>query len=157
MLFYNHQHSTAAPSNHRAWTVCDIMMNIIGLPSSWRLLKLCLENDLNVTRFSISVRNYPIISMPCIKHLVATNNGTNPTRSIKSTTIGQRLFIRRFTEAGSYHLHMEPLSREHRDTQTDKDTEPIIYRSQQCDARSGLIRVNKIKGVVTVYNKTVKR
>ena len=33
---------------------------------------------------------------------------------------------------------MEPLSREHRDTSTDKGTDPIIYRSQQCDTRSGV-------------------
>ena len=37
---------------------------------------------------------------------------------------------------------------------TDKDTDPMIYRSQQCDTRSGL-RAGKIKGVVTVYNKTI--
>ena len=36
-----------------------------------------------------------------------------------------------------------------------KDIEPIIYRSQQCDTRSGL-RACKIKGVVTVYNKTIQ-
>ena len=50
---------------------------------------------------------------------------------------------------------MEPLSREHRDTHTEKDTEPIIYRSQPCDTRSGLT-ADKIKGVVTVYNKTIQ-
>ena len=50
-------------------------------------------------------------------------------------------------------MNMEPLSREHRDTKTDKVT---VYRSQQCDTRSGL-RCGKIKGVVTVYNKTIKR
>ena len=38
---------------------------------------------------------------------------------------------------------------------TDIDTEPMIYRSQQCDTRSSL-RAGKIKGVVTVYNKTTK-
>ena len=37
-----------------------------------------------------------------------------------------------------------------------KDTEPIIYRSQQFDTRSSL-RASKIKGVVTVYNKTIQR
>ncbi len=63
---------------------------------------------------------------------------------------------RRFTETGSQHLNVEPLSREHRDTQIEKDTEPTIYRSQQCATRSGL-RAGKIKGVVTVYNKTIKR
>ena len=40
-------------------------------------------------------------------------------------------------------------------TQTEKDTEPTLYHSQQCDTRSGL-RAGKIKGVVTVYNKTIK-
>ena len=61
---------------------------------------------------------------------------------------------RRFTEAGTYHLNVVPLSREHRDIQTDKDTETIICRSQQCDKISAL-RAGKIKGVVTVYNKTI--
>ena len=58
--------------------------------------------------------------------------------------------------APSKHLNVEPLSREHSDTQTEKDTEPTIYRSQHCDTRSGL-RADKIKDVVTVYNKTIKR
>ena len=40
-------------------------------------------------------------------------------------------------------------------THTEKDTEPTIYRSPQCDTRSGL-RSGKIKGMVTVYNKTIK-
>ena len=47
----------------------------------------------------------------------------------------------------SLRLDVEPLSREHRDTRTEKDTEPTIYRSQQCDTRSGP-RAGKIKGVV---------
>ena len=34
-----------------------------------------------------------------------------------------------FTEAGSQHLNVEPLSQETY-TQTETDTEPIIYRSQ---------------------------
>ena len=42
------------------------------------------------------------------------------------------------------------------DAMTEKDTEPTIYCSQPCDTRSG-IRAVKIKGVVTVYNKTMKR
>ena len=50
---------------------------------------------------------------------------------------------------------MEPLPREHRDAQTEKDTEPTIYRSQQCDIRKG-IRTGKLKGVVTVYDNTIK-
>ena len=41
-------------------------------------------------------------------------------------------------------------------THTEKDTEPTIYRSPQCDTRSGL-RSGIIKGMVTVYNKTIKR
>ncbi len=44
----------------------------------------------------------------------------------------------------------------HRSTQIDTDTEPIIYRSQQCNTRSGLT-AGKIKGVVTVYNITINR
>ena len=47
----------------------------------------------------------------------------------------------------SLRLDVEPLSREQRDTRTEKDTEPTIYRSQQCDKRSGP-RAGKIKGVV---------
>ena len=46
---------------------------------------------------------------------------------------------------------MVSLSREHIDTQTD--TEPTIYCSQQCDTRSTQ-RSSKIKGVVTVPNAT---
>ena len=53
------------------------------------------------------------------------------------------------------YMNVELLSQEHRDKQTDK--EPTIYRSQQCDTRSGLKAGGKIKGVVTVYNKTIKR
>ena len=37
--------------------------------------------------------------------------------------------------------------RENRHTQTEKDTQPTIYLSQQCDTRSG-VRAGKIKGVV---------
>ena len=59
------------------------------------------------------------------------------------------------TEAGTQHANVEPLSREHRYTQTEKDKEPPIYHTQQCDRRSG-IRAEKIKGVVTVYNKSIK-
>ena len=59
---------------------------------------------------------------------------------------------RGITEAGSQHLNVEFLSREHRYTNTDKDTEPIIYHSPQCDTSSGLRA-----GVVTVHNKTIKR
>ena len=50
---------------------------------------------------------------------------------------------------------MKPLSRVHRDTHTEKDTETTIYHSQLYDTRSGL-RAGKIKGVVTVYNRTIK-
>ena len=64
-------------------------------------------------------------------------------------------FTKRFTEAGSYHLNVEPLPREHRYTHTEKDTEPTIYRSQQWVTRSGL-RAGTIKGVVTGYNTTIK-
>ena len=39
---------------------------------------------------------------------------------------------------------------------TRTDTDPITYRSQQCHIRSCL-RAGKIKGVVKVYNKTMKR
>ena len=62
---------------------------------------------------------------------------------------------RRFTEGGFYNLNVEPLPREHRDTHTEKDTEPTIYRSQPYDTRSGL-RAGQIKGVVTGYNKSIK-
>ena len=40
---------------------------------------------------------------------------------------------RRFTEAGSWHLNIVSLSPEHRNTQTDRDTKPIIHRSYQGD------------------------
>ena len=63
---------------------------------------------------------------------------------------------RLFTDAGSYRLNVEPLTREHRDAQTNKNTEQIIYRRQQCDTRSGIIAGN-INGVVKVYNTTMRR
>ena len=40
-----------------------------------------------------------------------------------------------FTEAGSQHLNVVSLSQEHRDTQPDKETETIIYGSQQSGTR----------------------
>ena len=40
-------------------------------------------------------------------------------------------------------MNVVALSREYRDTQTDKDTEPIIYRSQPGDTRLTL-RAGKI-------------
>ena len=58
---------------------------------------------------------------------------------------------RLFTESGSWLLNVVPLSPEHRDIQADKDTERIIYRSQQRDTIS-TIRASKIKGVVSVPN-----
>ena len=58
----------------------------------------------------------------------------------------ETLLTRLFTEAGSKHLNVEPVSQEHRDTQTVKDTEPTIYHSQQCDTRSGL-RAGKLRGL----------
>ena len=42
----------------------------------------------------------------------------------------------------------------YRDTQTYKDTESTIDRSQPCETGSGL-RAGKMNGVVTVYNKTI--
>ena len=43
----------------------------------------------------------------------------------------QHNITRRFTEAGSWHLNFVSLSPEHRNTQTDRNTKPIIHRSYQ--------------------------
>ena len=40
-----------------------------------------------------------------------------------------------FTEAGSYHFNIVSLSPEHRNTQIDRATKPIIHRSYQGDTR----------------------
>ena len=42
---------------------------------------------------------------------------------------------RRFTEASSWYLNIVSLSPEHRHTQTDRATKPIIHRSYQGDTR----------------------
>ena len=46
--------------------------------------------------------------------------------------------------------------RENTETHRQKKTQPVIYRSQQCDTGSAL-GASKTKGVVTVHNKTIQR
>ena len=61
------------------------------------------------------------------------------------------LNTRRFTDAGSYHLNVVPLSREHRDTETDKYTEPMSTAASSVIQDQAKEPV-KIKSLCTVAN-----